>query len=300
MENYSEVLSPEFAREVLSQLSVSDLFEVGGTLLLIVIFYVILYIVGFWLSLKINKAVFARIEKKRGKSITLQFLKNAVVLGLIVVFIVIPMGGKEIAKSMLGSTAVIAAIVGLAANEVLKDMFAGLEISIYKPFDVGSRIMLNDGRTGIVEKLTLRHVVLQLVDTTRLIIPNSQANTAIITNYSYAEHVPRSLELRFPVSYAADIEEAKKVIRETICSCPLTLNEDRYKENDPNSRSVYFLELKDSSVILGATVYYPHKVRTEVVKDEVNTAIFNALAEHGIEIPYNYVNVVMKKDTEDQ
>ena len=38
---------------------------------------------------------------------------------------------------------------------------------------------------------------------------------------------------------------------------------------------------------------------TEVVKDEVNTAIFNALAEHGIEIPYNYVKKIKKKDTED-
>jgi hypothetical protein len=188
---------------------------------------------------------------------------------------------------------------GLAANEVLKDMFAGLEISIYKPFDIGSRIMLEDGRAGIVEKLTLRHVVLRLIDTTRVIIPNSKANQSIIVNDSYAEHVPRSFDVRFGIGYNSDIDKAKEIIRQTICDCPLTLNKDRYKEDDPNSKSEYFLEIADSAIILGATIYYPHELRTEVVKDEVNTRIFKALCDNGIEIPYNYVNMIMKKENAD-
>ncbi|WP_139165125.1 hypothetical protein [Butyrivibrio sp. INlla16] len=32
-------------------------------------------------------------------------------------------------------------------------MFAGLEISIYKPFDLGSRIKLENGQSGIGEAL---------------------------------------------------------------------------------------------------------------------------------------------------
>ncbi len=174
-------------------------------------------------------------------------------------------------------------------------MFAGLEISIYKPFDVGSRIMLEDGTVGIVEKLTLRHVVLRLIDTTRVIIPNSKANSSTTINFSYAEDVPRSFDVRFPISYDCDLDKAKEVIRKTICECPLTLNRDKYTITDPNSKSVYFLEIQESALLLGATVYYPHELRTEVVKDEVNTAVFKALKENGIEIPYNYVNVVMNE-----
>ena len=258
-----------------------------------------LYILFTYLMLKLNKAIFKRIEKKKGNSITLQFLQKAIALLLIAVFVVLPLGGKQLAKSLLGSTAVLAVIVGLAANEVLKDMFAGLEISIYKPFDIGSRIMLEDGRAGIVEKLTLRHVVLKLIDTTRVIIPNSKANQSIIVNYSYADHVPRSFDVRFGIGYNSDIDKAKEIIRQTICDCPLTLNKDRYKEDDPNSKSVYFLEITDSAIILGATIYYPHELRTEVVKDEVNTGIFKALCDNGIEIPYNYVNMIMKKENAD-
>ena len=286
---------PESVSALLSDIS-------SGQALALVIIAVLVLLLGIalWLFvvigiLKINKKIFTHLENKKGNSITLQFLQKAIALGIIVVFFVLPMGGEQIARSLLGSTAVVAAVVGLAANDVIKNMFAGLEISIYKPFDVGSRIMLEDGTVGIVEKLTLRHVVLRLIDTTRVIIPNSKANSASIINYSYADNVPRSFDVRYPISYEADLDKAKEVIRKTICECPLTLNRDKYTITDPNSKSVYFLEIQESALLLGATVYYPYELRTEVVKDEVNTAVFKALKDNNIEIPYNYVNVVMSE-----
>lgn len=261
---------------------------------LVLVLFIAVMIGILWVAMKINRGIFRRLEKKKGNSITLQFLEKAISLALIVVFVVIPLAGDRITQSLLGSTAVIGAVVGLAANDVIKDMFAGLEISIYKPFDVQSRVMLEDGRTGIVEKLTLRHIVLKMIDTTRIIVPNSKVNSMAIVNYSYLDEVPRSMEVKYPISYNSDIDLAKKVIRKTICENALTLNEDKYDESDPNSRTVYFLDLADSSIIIGATVYYSHDYRTEVVKDEINTRVFKALAENGIEIPYNYVNLVVR------
>ena len=261
---------------------------------LVLVLFIAVMIGILWVAMKINRGIFRRLEKKKGNSITLQFLEKAISLALIVVFVVIPLAGDRITQSLLGSTAVIGAVVGLAANDVIKDMFAGLEISIYKPFDVQSRVMLEDGRTGIVEKLTLRHIVLKMIDTTRIIVPNSKVNSMAIVNYSYLDEVQRSMEVKYPISYNSDIDLAKKVIRKTICENALTLNEDKYDESDPNSRTVYFLDLADSSIIIGATVYYSHDYRTEVVKDEINTRVFKALAENGIEIPYNYVNLVVR------
>ena len=299
MQNFSIAPNESELSKILDNLTSKDIVPIVIIAIITFLLTAAVYILLTYFILKLNKAIFKRIEKKRGNSITLQFLQKAVALLLIAVLVVLPLGGKQLARSLLGSTAVLAVIVGLAANEVLKDMFAGLEISIYKPFDIGSRIMLEDGRAGIVEKLTLRHVVLKLIDTTRVIIPNSKANQSIIVNFSYAEHVPRSFDVRFGIGYNSDIDKAKEIIRQTICDCPLTLNKDKYKEDDPNSRSVYFLEITDSAIILGATIYYPHELRTEVVKDEVNTRIFKALCDNGIEIPYNYVNMIMKKENAD-
>ena len=277
----------------INQSDPKEVLVVLAVFIISLIVIVVLYILFAYLILRLSKRIIRRIEKKNGDSITIQFLGKAVSLVLILIFVVIPLGGKSLARSLLGSTAVMAAVVGLAANDVIKNMFAGLEISIYKPFEVGSRIMFEDGRAGIVEKLTLRHVVLRLMDTTRIIVPNSKANQEILVNYSYADEVPRSFEVRYNIAYMADIELAKEIIRRSICDCPLTLNSDEYNEKIPNSKMVYFLEVAESALVFGATVYYPFEYRTEVVKDEVNTMVFKALEAGGIEIPYNYVNVVV-------
>ena len=288
-------LPPE-VREALMNLTPAELLVAVLIVGLGFVFILLFYIGICWFALKLNARVFRRIERKNGNSITLQFLQKAVALALIIVFVVFPLGGQKLAASLLGSTAVVAAVVGLAANDVIKDMFAGLEISIYKPFDLGSRIMLEDGRCGIVEALTLRHVVLKLVDTTRLIVPNNKANSMLITNYSYLEEVPRSLEVRYSIGYNADIEKAKEIIRTTICDIEITLNKDKFQEGIADSRSVYLLEITDSALVLQATVYYPHDVRTEVILDEVNTKVFEALKENGIELTYECTNVILRED----
>jgi small conductance mechanosensitive channel len=296
MGDYLRQIVSEGIQEKLQGATAEDVIAMLVFWIIAFLIFILVYALICMIMMKIVKAIFKRIKNKKGNSITIQFMQRAVELALIVVFIILPLGGKKIAQSLLGSTAVIAVVAGLAANEVLKDMFAGLELSIYKPFDVGSRIMLEDGTAGIVEKMTLRHVVVMLLDTTRLIVPNSKANSGMIVNYSYLDTVPRSLELKFPIGYTSDIEKAKEIVRKTICDCPLTLNEDKYKEDEPNSRSVYFLSLGESSLILGATVKFPHEIRTEVVKDEINTQVFKALEENGIEIPYKYMNVIVKKE----
>lgn len=121
---------PESLSSLLSDLSS------GQALALVVIAILVLLLgIAVWLLvvigiLKINKKIFTHLEKKKGNSISLQFLQKAIALGIIVVFFVLPMGGEQIARSLLGSTAVVAAVVGLAANDVIKNMFAGTNLEL--------------------------------------------------------------------------------------------------------------------------------------------------------------------------
>ena len=46
------------------------------------------------------------------------------------------------------------------------------------------------------------------------------------------------------------------------------------------------------------TVYYKMTDATEVVKDDINTRVFEALVNAGIDVPYDYTNVVMKRDNQ--
>ena len=164
---------------------------------------------------------------------------------------------------------------------------------MYRPFDIGDRVELEDGSSGIVENISMRHIVIKKIDTVRIVIPNSKANTMSLLNYSYKD-VPRSFQLKFPIGYSSDIRKAKKIMESVIRNCSLCLPEMTDTKGKKCYAPVCFLELTDSALILATTVYYDHTTPTEKVKDAVNTGILEAFAKNDIEIPYNYLNVVMQ------
>ena len=194
---------------------------------------------------------------------------------------------QSFGNSLFQGTAVLAAIAGFAAKPVLSDMFCGFMISTTKPFNIGDRIELDDGTAGIVKDITIRHVVLQGIDTLRIVIPNSEINSKRITNLSHQPGI-RSIHFRYVVGLYSKADQAKQVIGEAIRESPYTIprNGDEYSP-------VYFLSIPDSGLEMGVTVYYEPSSPTEVVKDDVNSRVKLALEKAGIEIPFNYVNVVM-------
>ncbi|WP_026510409.1 mechanosensitive ion channel family protein [Butyrivibrio sp. LC3010] len=261
---------------------------------LIILLMVLVYVFFVWVSIQISRKIFAFIQKKRGRKIHLQFAENLTKAAIIFIFIVIPLAGDQIRKSILGSAAVIAAIVGFAAQDIIQDVLSGLLISIYKPFDLGDRIELEDGTSGIVERITMRHVVVTLVDTVRLVIPNSKLNSAALKNYSY-DYVPRSAQFKFPVGYNSDIEKTKEIIEGAVEESSYSVPGKRNKNGEKIYSPVYFISLEDSALMMMVTVYYDHATPTEVLKDDINTRVYMALENAGIEVPYPHETVLLKQ-----
>ena len=263
--------------------------------LIVEIIIVAVCILGWWLAQKINRLVFRQIEKRQGDRLYIQFMRKVASAVITVLFIIIPFNLDHIRSSLFGSAAILTAVVGFAAQDVIKDVLSGLQISLYHPFDVGDRIELEDGTVGIVESITMRHVVINRIDTVKVVIPNSKMNGFSVVNYSYGD-IPRSAIMKYPISYDADIAKAKKVIEEAIKDLPFTFAGRRLKDGTMQYGKVYFLELADSALIMTVTIYYESSYPTEFVKDMVNTRIFEALKENNIEIPYNHMTVELSKE----
>ena len=145
----------------------------------------------------------------------------------------------------------------------------------------------------------MRHVVLRVIDTVRLVIPNSKLNVSTVKNLSFG-YVPRSVEFSFPVSYETDVAKAKEVIFQAIEESEYSIPGKRDKAGNGMYGQIYFYALEDSAFIMRATVYYSPDTPTEILKDDVNTRVVEALRKHGIEIPYNYANVILKKEEAEQ
>ncbi|MBQ8451602.1 MAG: mechanosensitive ion channel [Clostridia bacterium] len=246
------------------------------------------------LLLKLNKVIFKRIQKKHDGFNLLVFQHvNSIVI--VIAFIVLTIssfsGFQSVWNTMLGGTAIISAVIAFAAQDVLKDIIAGIMLSIHKPFRIGDRIALENGVSGIVEEMTIRHVVLLTIDTTRQIIPNSKINASRVVNLSYNRQ-ELSIEFEFAVSYDSDMDLAKKVIEDAIKKSKYSIPGIYDEKGKAAYAEAHFLRFDASALIIHAIVYFNNDTPQGKVIDDINVKVREALVSHNIEIPYNYVNVI--------
>ena len=249
-----------------------------------------------WILTFINKKVFAKIQKNNTGIHLIFFEKlNAVIIwaACIILSLSAVNGLSSIWKTILGGTAIVRAVLAYAAQDVIKDIIAGLMISIHKPFEIGDRIVLEDGTAGIVENITMRHIVLRGIDTLRLIIPNSRLNGMKMTNYSVGDF-GRSVHFNFSIGYDSDVDLARKVIFEAVKESEYSIPVRTPESEEISYPPVYFYSFEVSARIMAVTVYYEKTFKTERVIDDINTRVREALLANGIEIPYKYVTVVSK------
>lgn len=252
-------------------------------------------LVGTWILFILNRIIFRKIYRVR-KLLYIRFFErifSAVILGGGLFLALSSYGGfQTIWKTMLGGTAIVSAVLIFAAQDIIRDILAGLMISLFNPFEIGNRIQLENGTTGIVRDITMRHVVLQLQDTQVSVIPNSKLNVMSIVNFSYKEQY-RSAMFTFRVAYRSDVQKAIQVIRQAIMESTYSIpakDTDHGKDYAP----VYFMAYEDSSLRLTTTVYYEASSPSEVVISDINLRVDQALKENGVEVPYPYINVVQK------
>ena len=96
---------------------------------------------------------------------------------IVVVGIVAIIGTFEVARqamtTVLASAGVISVIFGLAAQQTLGNVFAGLQLAFTDAIRVGDVVVAGEKKeTGSVEEITLSYVVVRIWDERRLIIPS--------------------------------------------------------------------------------------------------------------------------------
>jgi len=245
---------------------------------------------------KLSNLIFRRIQS-RHPGLHVMFLHHIITIVIIIGFVVLVLstlaGVQTVWTTLFGGTAIISAVLAFAAQDIIKDVLAGMMISANNPFKVGDRISLDDGTTGVVEDITLHHVVIRGAESLRYIIPNSKMNSMRLTNYNFKE-TTRSAVFKFSVGYDSDMALVKKVIANAVERSPYSIMGYVGKDGQNHYGDVYFMSFADSALIMQVTVYYSPTISSEKVIDDINVRVREALNENGVEIPYNYVNVVEK------
>jgi small-conductance mechanosensitive channel len=93
---------------------------------------------------------------------------------------------KRLAAGILASTAVLAAIVGLAAQHTLGNMVAGVQLAVSQPIRIGDRIAFGEV-SGRVTDITLSYTYVDPGDGSAVVIPNQMLVDGIVHNLSTAD-----------------------------------------------------------------------------------------------------------------
>ena len=126
-------------------------------------------------------------QVSRSTKTRLRFLRRLVILVVFLVLVAIALSQftelKRLATGILASTAVLAAIIGFAAQHTIGNMVAGVQLAISQPIKIGDRICFEEV-SGRVVDITLSYTYVDPGDGTAVVIPNQLLVEGVVHNLS--------------------------------------------------------------------------------------------------------------------
>lgn len=110
----------------------------------------------------------------------------AVVASAVAILLVFP-ELRALGTSMLASAGVLGIIAGVAAQPLLGNLFAGLQIAFGDSVKIGDTVVVND-EWGTVEEISLAFLTVRIWDDRRLTMPVSYFNSQPYENWSRGGH----------------------------------------------------------------------------------------------------------------
>ena len=200
----------------------------------------------------------------------------------ILIIVVIDILGFETTSllTLIGSAGL---AFGLALQGSLSNFAGGVLILVFKPFRIGDYIVAcsNEGK---VVSIDLLYTKLLTVDNKTVMLPNGTVANSNIVNVGAQD--TRRLDIEIAVGYNSDIKKAKELLRNILDQQSQILKDKEIL--------VIVKSLDDSCVTIETRAW----IATEDYWDakwELLEKYKEVFDEHGIEIPFNQLDVNIKK-----
>lgn len=174
--------------------------------------------------------------------------------------------------------------VGMALQGTLQNFAGGVMVLFFKPYKVGDYIEAS-GVTGTVINIQIFNTIVRTDDLREVIIPNSDLATKMLINHSTSPI--RRVSVPVGIAYGESVDKARKAILEMAKSYELLS-----KDYEP---VVVVTGLADSSVNLQLRVWV-NNADYWTVSSYLHQAVYEKLMAEGIEIPFNQMDIHLKKD----
>ncbi len=177
---------------------------------------------------------------------------------------------------LLATSAVTSLVLGLALQPILANFFAGLVISLERPFRINDWIRVGD-QEGRVVAITWRTTHLRTRDNDNIVIPNAKLADERVHNFYYPH--PLHLErLRVPVHYKEPPYRVRRVLADCAAGVVGTL--------DKPSPDVYVLAFEESAVVYELRVWIDDVANAPRIASDLRQRVWEELRRADMSIPY--------------
>jgi len=239
---------------------------------------ILIFVVGWVVAKWANSLGLSLFRKRKVDEAVARFLAALLQYAVLAAAIVAALGAVGVETTsliaILGSAAL---AVGLALQGSLANFASGVMVLLFRPFTIGD-VITAAGHTGKVEEIGLFATILITPDNQKIIIPNAQATGGSIVNITVLG--TRRVAIEIGVAYGTKPDEVMAVLLAAAKSVENVLDEPE--------AAVALTSFGASSV--NYTVFsWANAADWLGVSGATRIAVYNALNEAGIEIPFDQV-----------
>ena len=178
--------------------------------------------------------------------------------------------------SVIATSAVLTAIIGLALQDVLNNLFSGLVIEVEAPFAHGDWVRVGHFE-GAIEETGWRTTKLRTRVNELVTLPNSFLGKEAIVNYSRPDPLYGDT-VHFTAAYEAPPNLVKEAALDVLLAHPHVVR-DRAAE-------IYLYAYRDSDIDYAIRYWITDYARLELTRSEILSNLWYAMRRAGVRMPF--------------
>ncbi|MEN9798628.1 MAG: hypothetical protein RL653_2324 [Pseudomonadota bacterium] len=190
---------------------------------------------------------------------------------------------------LLATSAILSVVLGLALQETLGNLFAGLSLQFEQPYRLGDWLKVAEF-TGRVVRVSWRSTQIETRRGERVTLPNSVISRGAVQNHSRVDGAPVGVDVPVGLAYEAPPNRVKTLLEEVATGIPGTLASP--------APSAAVLSYGDSAIQYRLRLFVGDWTEADRVTDEFLSRLWYRLRREGIEVPFPQRTVRMHPPTD--
>ena len=185
---------------------------------------------------------------------------------------------------VLASSAVLTAVIGLALQDLLGDLFSGIALNFEESAKIGDWIKIGEYE-GRIEQFRWRSIKLRTIDNVLILIPNRLASREQVYRFGRVDE-PFALRFTIGVSYKNSPGQVTSTLMEVMQTIPAILNSP--------APVIMVKEYDDFAIIYEIRFWLTDYSTKDAIKSEIRRKTWYAFKRKDIQIPFPIRDVYIK------